>query len=348
MQLRLYYSPGACSLAVHIVLRETGLPFELERVVLAKGEHLQSTYLSVNPRARVPTLLVDGRPIREVSAILTWLGQLDGSLYPPKGTIEAAKCAEWLAWLTSSVHISIAMVWRSTRFALHEHQHIAIARHGMRLLQKQFEEIEQALTGRQFLVGDRYTVADANVYIFHRWGLRLGFDMRSLFPAWSAHADRMLQRPAVAEALQAEEIPAVAPGPDAAANKPTGEMTPERLARFGAAWANHDLETLLSMMDDEAVYLASVGPEPGETFRGKEALRRGFDRMLKTDTGAVRSSGPSWIAGDIGVALWDMEFPAEEGKPGSKVRGIDLFEFKGDKILRKDAFRKTTENRPKK
>lgn len=68
--LVLYYSPGACSLAAHIALREAALPFELRRVMISKGEHLAPEYLAVNPRGRVPTLVIDGVPVTERSAIL--------------------------------------------------------------------------------------------------------------------------------------------------------------------------------------------------------------------------------------------------------------------------------------
>ncbi len=348
MELQLYYSPGACSLAPHIILRELGLPFGLKRVSVAADENQQPDYLRTNPRGLIPTLSVDGRSIRETSAILTWLGQSDGRFFPARGSVEAAVCSEWLAWLASDAHISVTMIWCGERYARYEHEHTALRRQGLRRLRAQFQEIEDALKGRQYLVGDAYTVADPYLFVFYRWGVRMNFDMGALFPAWTAHSELLLRRPAVVDALKCEEIKAYPDERDPrTAGIPAGEMTLEALSRFGDAWASHDTETLLSMMDGDAVYSASVGHEPGQTFRGKSELRNGFDSMLKTDQGGKRGAGPCWILGDVGVALWDFEFPAEGGKPAVKVRGIDLFEFRGDKILRKDAFRKTTEARPK-
>jgi len=188
--------------------------FELERVNLACGEHLRPAYVKVNPRARIPTLLVDSQPIRELSAILTWLGQLDGSLYPKAGTIDAAKCGEWLGWLTSTHHVTWAMILRAERFALDEGQHQALRHKGLQLLRPQFEEIEGALEGRKFLLGNTYCVCDPNIFIFYRWGWRAGFNMSALFPAWAAHSDRLLARVAVASVIEVEGIPALPQGPD--------------------------------------------------------------------------------------------------------------------------------------
>src|SRR5579871_432375 len=115
--LKLYYSPGACSLASHVVLHELCVPFTAVRIVIAEGAHLRPEYLAINPRGRVPTLIVDGIPVTENSAILTWLGQQDSRLFPAPGTLAAARASEWLAWLTSAVHIAFAQVWRGARFS---------------------------------------------------------------------------------------------------------------------------------------------------------------------------------------------------------------------------------------
>lgn len=202
--LALYYSPGACSLAAHVALREWGVPFDLRRVTILKGEHQTPEYLELNPRGRVPTLIVDGKPIRESSAILTWVGQQCG-LYPKAGSLEAAQCAEWLGWLTSGVHISFAMIWRGERFAHDKALHPAIRQRGYDWVGEQFAEIEAALTASPFAVGGAYTVADVNLLPFYRWGGRIGLDMAA-YPAWGTWAARMLERQTVRDACAAEEI----------------------------------------------------------------------------------------------------------------------------------------------
>jgi ketosteroid isomerase-like protein len=116
-------------------------------------------------------------------------------------------------------------------------------------------------------------------------------------------------------------------------------MTKVRLAEFSTAWAAKDIDALMAMMTDDCIYAASVGPEPGETFVGKAAVRDGFLRLLAHDAGGISRSGEVWIFGDRGYAEWSY---AKRCADGSEyvVRGCDWFEFVGDKIRKKDAFRK--------
>jgi glutathione S-transferase len=219
MAWTLYYSPGACSLAAHIVLHELARPFETVRTPVAEGAHLRPEYLRLNPHGRVPTLVVDDQPIRELSGILTWLGQ-QGGLFPPAGAVAAAKCSEWLGWLTSAVHISFALLWRGERFLETRELHPQLQERGFRWIDEQFGEIEQALTGRDWLL-DAYSVADANLLPFYRWGQRVGYDMRAAYPAWTAHTEGLLDRPAVQRAVQAEGIEIwAAPDPAFSARRP--------------------------------------------------------------------------------------------------------------------------------
>ncbi|MFL6229181.1 MAG: nuclear transport factor 2 family protein [Pyrinomonadaceae bacterium] len=116
--------------------------------------------------------------------------------------------------------------------------------------------------------------------------------------------------------------------------------TAERLRSFGAAWRRGDVEELMSYMTDDCSYSASVGPEPGATYIGREAVRRGFEELLKYDAKAQGRGGRVFIAGEIGVAEWSFIYTDEAGHE-TEVKGVDLFEFDGDKIRRKDAYRKT-------
>jgi glutathione S-transferase len=212
--VKLFYSPGACSFAPHIVLHELGRPFEVERVVIANGDQLKPQYIKINPRGRLPTLLVDGVAIRENSAILTWLGQQATDLFPPVGSILAARASEWLAWLTSAVHISFMLIWRAPRFSDDTAHHAAIRARGLATLAEQFGEIEAALSKARYTLGDSYSVVDANLMPFYRWGSRVGFNMRTRFPTWTAHTERMLERDAVRRTVAVEGID-MWPPPDA-------------------------------------------------------------------------------------------------------------------------------------
>jgi len=202
--LVLYYSPGACSLAAHVALREWGVPFEARRVTIAKAEHQTPEYLALNPRGRVPTLVVDGKPVTELSGLLTWIG-MQSRLYPTPGSYEAAKCGEWLGWMTSVVHIAFALIWRGERFVEDKALHPALRQRGYDLVGDYFDDIDKALAGSDFVVGDRFTVADCNVLPFYRWGGRIGLDMNA-YPNWKAHTLRMLERPSVQAALAEEGI----------------------------------------------------------------------------------------------------------------------------------------------
>lgn len=202
--LALYYSPGACSLASHAALREWGARFEARRVMLAKGEHHNPEYRALNPRARVPLLIIDGKPVSENSGILTWIGMQSG-LYPAPGSHAAAKCGEWLGWFTSTVHIAFALIWRGERFAHDKTLHPAIRQRGYDWVGVHFGEIEAALAQSSYVLGDALSVADFNLLPFYRWGGRIGLDM-SAYPNWGAHTLRMLERPSVRDALAVEEI----------------------------------------------------------------------------------------------------------------------------------------------
>jgi ketosteroid isomerase-like protein len=113
----------------------------------------------------------------------------------------------------------------------------------------------------------------------------------------------------------------------------------QRVRDFGDAWNCGDIDALMSMVADDCVFSASVGPEPGATFVGKTAVREGFMRMLEHDAHATPEPGDVHAFGTLVVATWGLSTP-HQGRCIT-VRGIDLFEFRQGMIIRKDAFRKT-------
>jgi len=116
-------------------------------------------------------------------------------------------------------------------------------------------------------------------------------------------------------------------------------MTLERLRAFNEAWGRGDVDALMRYVADDCVYGASVGPEPGETFVGRDAVRAGFERMLAFDADKEGREGDCWVAGDLGAAEWSYVETSADGT-AVEIRGCDLFRFRGDLIVRKDAFRK--------
>ena len=119
----------------------------------------------------------------------------------------------------------------------------------------------------------------------------------------------------------------------------TPVMTLERLQAFDDAWARKDLDTLMQFVTDDCEYHASVGPEPGRRYVGKEAVRRGFATMLDYDADCEPLPGRLQVFGDRGVAEWAYTRTDASGQ-ATVVRGCDLFEFAGDRIRLKNAFRK--------
>jgi taurine dehydrogenase small subunit len=117
------------------------------------------------------------------------------------------------------------------------------------------------------------------------------------------------------------------------------DMTVERLAEFGAAWKKKDLDLLMEFMTDDCVFVASVGTEPGTTFRGREEVRRGFALMLAYDDGYESQGGEAFIVGDRGASKWSYTRTDEDGRV-HEVHGCDIFEFDGGRIRVKDAYRR--------
>jgi glutathione S-transferase len=204
MGLKLFFSPGACSVVTHIALDEAGAEFEPVKVVLAEGEHLKPEYLAINPHARVPALRTDQGTVTENIAILNYLADqfgAEGSV--PRGDhYETARCNELLGWFASSVHIAFAQIWRAERFTDDQSVWEAIQAGGRKALDKHFSEIE-GRCGDGWLVPGRFTAADSYALIFFRWGGRIGNDM-AVYPRWAALCRRVVERPAVQQALQLE------------------------------------------------------------------------------------------------------------------------------------------------
>jgi glutathione S-transferase len=209
-EMRLYYSPGACSLAPHIVLEEIGRPFAADRVTLAEKAHLRPGFLAVNPRARVPVLETDGMVLRESGAILVHLADAhpNAALLPPLGSESRAAVLEWLAYITTTVMATVATVFRPERYTDDPAAIEAIRAFGRRRLAAYYAEIEAALpdSGTPWLSSAGYGILDPYLLVLWRWGFRAQIDMTPHI-RWRAHTDALGGRPAVQRALATEDIP---------------------------------------------------------------------------------------------------------------------------------------------
>lgn len=209
MPPKLYYSPGACSLAVHVLLEEIGQPFELDCVSIPKGMTRSPAFLRINPKGRVPVLDIDGERLTELPAILLYLAlrHPEGGWLPTTQPMALARCAEWLNWLSGTVHtMAVAQVWRAGRFIGDPALEPQVEAQGRINLIQAFERIEQRLAEVPYLTGEQYTAIDPYLLVFYRWGNRMGFHMPTRLPAWTAHTERLMQRPAMQRAVEREGI----------------------------------------------------------------------------------------------------------------------------------------------
>src|SRR3982751_4540147 len=171
--MKLFFSPGACSLSPHIVLRELGLPFDLERVDTKAGKTASGAdYRALNPKGYVPALQIDGGEVlTEVAAIVQYLADRkpDAGLAPPPGTMERYRLQEWLVYVATEIHKGFSPLFRTND---EEAKKPLVA-----ALTAKFPYIAQKLSGRQFLLGDRFTVADAYLFTVLNWSRFVGIDL---------------------------------------------------------------------------------------------------------------------------------------------------------------------------
>jgi glutathione S-transferase len=208
--MKLYYIPGSCSLSPHIVLKELGLDATLVKVDHRQHRSEDGTdYLGVNSLGYVPILeLDDGSRLREGPAIVQYLADLkpELGLAPRNGTMERYRLQEWLSFLTSEIHKGFIPLL----YAGLAGKYVETAKPK---LQQRFAWVDEQLAGRQYLLGDSFTVADAYLFALTGWGQAhwlkstfkadIHFDQLSNLQAWY---QRVRQRPAVQQALQKEGL----------------------------------------------------------------------------------------------------------------------------------------------
>lgn len=199
--MKLYFSPGACSLSPHIVLREAAIPFDLEQVNLGtKKTRSGEDFNTVNPKGYVPTLKLDGGEVlTEGAVIVQYLAdQRPAShLAPAAGTMERYRLQEWLNFISTEFHKGFSPLFNK---ALAEDYKQAVKDR----LKKRFDYFNQVLADKQYLMGEHFTVADAYFYTILTWNKVGGFDLAD-WPAVKAYFDRVTARPAVHAALEAEK-----------------------------------------------------------------------------------------------------------------------------------------------
>jgi len=200
--MKLYYSPGACSLSPHIVAREAGLTLDLIKTDLkSKKTEAGADFTAVNAKGSVPALQLDnGQLLTEGPAIVQYLAdQAPASgLAPAAGTMERYRLQEWLNFITSEIHKSFSPLFSPAATA--DWKEAAKAN-----LAKRFEFVANSLEGKSYLMGEQFTVADAYLFTVANWGQWVGVDIGQ-WPNVKAHHARVAARPKVQETLKAEGL----------------------------------------------------------------------------------------------------------------------------------------------
>ena len=205
--MTLYYSPGACSLAPHIVLEETGATYALELVSIPKGEQQASEYLNVNPRAKIPALRTDEGVLTENVAILTYIAcSFPHANLLPEEPIGMARCLSHMAYLSNTVHPAFTHIVRPGRFATAESAHENVKATGRESAYTLLRELDSLLAGNEWVLGSQYSAADPYTLVIYGWGKHNRMAVEEL-ENYTAFKNRMLQRPAVRKVLEREQSP---------------------------------------------------------------------------------------------------------------------------------------------
>jgi glutathione S-transferase len=200
--MKLYYAPGACSLAAHICMRESGTSFDGVKVNLGKHETEDGTdFYTINPKGAVPTLELDnGERLTEVAVVCAYVcdraGRVD--LMPDWGSIARYRVMEWQNYVATELHKGFSPFFNP---------HIGddVKKVFAQVLERKFAWVSTRLEGRGFLTGDDFTAADAYLFTIARWAPGLNVDI-SACTHLNAFRERVAARPAVAETLRAEGL----------------------------------------------------------------------------------------------------------------------------------------------
>lgn len=207
-ELTLFASPRACSLACHIALEESGLDYNFELVKIREGQHQTEEYLQINPWGKIPALQIDDEVLTEAQAILSYIGDTAPvDLLPSDDALARARAHEWMNFLTSTVHIAFRPLFKPHFLISDPALYPRLHEVGIPNLRKTLLEVDRRLAGKTWALGDKYSVVDPYLLVFHIWSQREDIlphvaDM----PNWQAHADRMYAREATWRCLNREEI----------------------------------------------------------------------------------------------------------------------------------------------
>ncbi len=196
MSYKLYYKPGACSMAVHVILNELNVPFE----AIKQDDLKAPDFLKINPRGQVPLLMIGDEPVKEGAAIITWLLDTHENDLMPKSGLERAKALEWLMWANASLHPACGRMFGLHKMPLDEATKAQLAPLFLSAVQSLWDEAEARLEKTKYLAGDKITAADILLAVIANWGVgQPGANVKRVLKD-------VIARPAYQKALAAEQV----------------------------------------------------------------------------------------------------------------------------------------------
>jgi glutathione S-transferase len=203
---QLYYSPGACSMAIHVVLNELNQPVELKPVSIQNGDTRTPEYLKINPRGQVPVLLADGKPMAEGAAMITYLIDTHGpsNLLPAKGW-ERAQALQWLMFANSTLHPAYSRIFWLNRAVKDDVQKAELINTAIDYVQGLWDQLEQELQTKPYLAGQGCTAGDILTTVIANWGGLLPKPI-TFGPKTKAMLKAVSARPAFQKAVAGEGV----------------------------------------------------------------------------------------------------------------------------------------------
>jgi glutathione S-transferase len=205
----LFFSPNACSLASHIALAESGIPYELKRLKFGENEQRSPEYLKLNPHGRVPALVTERGTLTETVAILAFIAQSapEAKLAPLDDPFRFAKMQGFNTFIAATVHVAYAHKRRGYRWADNQSSFDDMAAKMPKNMHDCFRLIENDFLAGPYVLGEDYSVADPYLFTMSDWLEGAGVEIAD-FPRVQDHYQRMRQRPAVVRALSEQEMAA--------------------------------------------------------------------------------------------------------------------------------------------
>ena len=207
--MKLYFSPGACSLSPHIVLNELGLPFQVERVDTKNNKTASGrTYSEITPKGAVPALELDnGQVLTEGAVIVQYLADLkpEKKLLPPAGSFERVRAQEWLNYIATDIHKGFGPIFGAARLVQNAEGQSQLKANAKDALGKRFDYISERLGSSPYLLGSDFSVLDAYLFTVLNWSNYVELDL-SRWPKLTAYMERVKSRESTKKALQAEGL----------------------------------------------------------------------------------------------------------------------------------------------